>query len=62
MARKCDICGKGTQLGNRVSHAKNRTKHGFKANLKNMTTVIDGVKTKLRVCTKCLRQLKQKAK
>lgn len=33
MARKCDISGKGGQFGNRVSHAKNRTKHLFKPNL-----------------------------
>jgi len=35
MAHKCDISGKSRQSGNRVSHAKNRTKHVFKANLQN---------------------------
>jgi large subunit ribosomal protein L28 len=33
MARKCQISGVSRQCGNRVSHAKNRTKHVFRANL-----------------------------
>jgi large subunit ribosomal protein L28 len=34
MSRKCELTGKGVQSGNRVSHAKNRTKHRFLPNLK----------------------------
>ena len=33
MSRKCAITGKSRQNGNRVSHAKNRTKHVFHANI-----------------------------
>lgn len=33
MARRCQISGVSRQCGHRVSHAKNRTKHVFKANL-----------------------------
>jgi large subunit ribosomal protein L28 len=33
MARKCQISGVSRQYGHRVSHAKNRTKHVFHANL-----------------------------
>lgn len=33
MARQCQITGKKTQTGNRVSHAKNRSKHKFLPNL-----------------------------
>jgi large subunit ribosomal protein L28 len=33
MSRKCELTGKGVQSGNRVSHAKNRTKHRFLPNL-----------------------------
>lgn len=46
------------EIGNRVSHAKNRTKHAFKRNLHNATIVVDGVKKKVLVPTKVLRVLK----
>jgi ribosomal protein L28 len=48
-----------SHIGNRVSHAKNRTKHAFKYNLHTVTTIIDGVKQRLRVPTKVLRQMKK---
>jgi large subunit ribosomal protein L28 len=35
MARRCDISGKQGQFGNRVSHAKNRSRHLFKPNLQS---------------------------
>ena len=38
---------------------KNRTKRGFKYNLHTVTVVIDGVKQRMRVPTKVLRQLKK---
>lgn len=46
-------------IGNRVSHAKNRTRHAFKYNLHSATIVVNGVKQKVRVPTKVLRQLKK---
>ncbi len=46
-------------VGNRVSHAKNRTKHAFKYNLHTVTVVMDGTKQRLRVPTKVLRKLKK---
>jgi ribosomal protein L28 len=48
-----------SHIGNRVSHAKNRTKHAFKYNLHTVTTIIDGVKQRLRVPTRVLRELKK---
>jgi ribosomal protein L28 len=48
-----------SHMGNRVSHAKNRTKHAFKYNLHTVTTMVDGVKQRLRVPTRVLRQLKK---
>ncbi|AMM51170.1 50S ribosomal protein L28 [Rufibacter sp. DG15C] len=33
MARVCDLTGKRTQVGNRVSHANNKTKRKFFPNL-----------------------------
>lgn len=47
-------------IGNRVSHAKNRSKHAFKYNLHTVTIVSkDGIKQRLRVPTRMLRQLKK---
>lgn len=33
MARRCELTGKGVQVGNRVSHANNKSKHRFLPNL-----------------------------
>ena len=33
MARKCEVTGKATVVGNKVSHANNRTKRRFLPNL-----------------------------
>ena len=33
MAHKCQISGKSRQSGHRVSHANNKTKHVFRANI-----------------------------
>ncbi len=33
MARKCDISGKRTQVGNTISHSHRKTKRKFKINL-----------------------------
>lgn len=48
-----------SHVGNTVSHAKNRSKRGFKYNLHTVTVVIDGVKQKMRVPTRILRTLKK---
>ncbi len=48
-----------SHIGNRVSHAKNRSKHAFKYNLHTVTVLVDGVKQRLRVPTRMLRQLKK---
>lgn len=33
MARRCELTGKTVQVGNRVSHANNKSKHRFLPNL-----------------------------
>lgn len=48
-----------SHIGNNVSHAKNRTKKAFKYNLHSATVLIDGIKKKVKVPTKVLRQLKK---
>ena len=45
-------------VGHNVSHAKNRTRKIFKPNLHGARIVVDGTSMKVRLCTKCLRDLK----
>ena len=54
MAKVCQVTGKGTQSGNNVSHANNKTRRTWKPNLQ-VVRVVDGDKTiKVKVCTRCL--------
>ncbi|HEX2571263.1 MAG TPA: 50S ribosomal protein L28 [Polyangia bacterium] len=55
MANTCDICNKGRLVGNRVSHSNIKTKRVQMPNLQRVRALIDGVVTRLRVCTRCLR-------
>ena len=40
MARVCDICGKGKQIGYNVSHANNRTKRQWLPNLQSTVRIV----------------------
>lgn len=55
MARKCEICGKGTVTGNKVSHANNRVRRTWKPNIFKVRTVVGKSRTTMKVCTRCLR-------
>jgi large subunit ribosomal protein L28 len=62
MAQICDVCGRGPQFGNRVSHAHNVSKRRWNLNLQSVHAVINGATKRLRVCTSCIRSGKvQKA-
>jgi len=55
MARRCDVCGKGPQIGYNVSHSHVRTKKRWLPNLQRVTAVQRGRPVRMRVCTKCLK-------
>ena len=55
MSRMCEICGKSTITGNKVSHAKNRTRRTWKPNLVNVKTQVGGTTTKVKICARCLK-------
>lgn len=59
MSRICELTGKGRQVGNNVSHAKNRTKRVFLPNLQNVTLMSEKLDRsfKFRVCTNGLRSV-----
>ena len=39
MARRCELTGKGTLVGNNVSHANNKTKRIYRPNLQTVSLV-----------------------
>ena len=55
MARRCDICGKGVQHGQNVSHAHNVTKRRWEVNLQTVSAVVAGKPKRIRACTRCIR-------
>src|ERR1700744_4160094 len=57
MSRRCELTGKGAQVGHRVSHSNIKTKRRFLANLVNVTLMSDrlGRSVKLRIPTNALK-------
>ena len=55
MAFQCDICAKKRLVGNNVSHSNIKTKRVQHPNLQRVHAIVDGVRTHVRVCTRCLR-------
>jgi len=55
MARVCEVCGKGPQAGNNVSHANNKTARRWYPNLQRARVLVDGVPRRIRVCTQCIK-------
>jgi len=55
MAKVCDVCGKGSMVGNNVSHAHNVTKTRWRPNLRRVRATVDGRVVRMTVCTRCIR-------
>ena len=55
MAAKCDLCGKGPQFGNNISHANNTTRRRWNVNLQPVKATVGGVSKRIRVCTSCIK-------
>ncbi|MHB9133269.1 MAG: 50S ribosomal protein L28 [Armatimonadota bacterium] len=55
MANVCEVCGKGTLSGNRVSHSHRATKHTWKPNIQKVRVRNDkGTPSRVNVCMSCL--------
>lgn len=52
---KCFVCGKGRMAGQNVSHANNKTKRTFHANLQSVRALVEGRAKNVVVCTRCIR-------
>ena len=56
MAKRCEICGKGPQFGNNVSHANNKTRRRFNPNLQPVRVQLPGgANGRMKVCTRCIK-------
>ncbi|MEE9258609.1 MAG: 50S ribosomal protein L28 [Nitrospinaceae bacterium] len=55
MAKVCEICDKGPQFGNNVSHANNKTRRRWNPNLKKIKGLYKGVVRTMKICTRCLK-------
>jgi len=62
MALRCLNCNKGIMYGHNVSHSKRRTRRIFKPNLHHAKIMVDGTSKKVKLCTKCLRMVRQSRK
>lgn len=52
---KCEICGKGTTFGIKVSHSHRRSNRTWKANIRSIRALVNGTPKKVNVCSRCLR-------
>ena len=59
MARRCELTGKGAQVGHRVSHSNIKTKRRFLPNLLNVTLISDalGRSVRLRISANALKTI-----
>ena len=61
MSRVCQISGKRPMSGNNRSHSLRATRRKWNVNLQNVTMMVDGKPTKLKVSARALKTLKGKA-
>jgi len=59
MSRRCELTGKGPQVGHKVSHSNIKTKRRFLPNLVNVTMISDalGRSVRLRVSANALKSV-----
>jgi large subunit ribosomal protein L28 len=57
MTWRCELTGKGTQIGHKVSHSNHKTKRRFMPNLVNVTMISDalGRSVRLRISANALK-------
>lgn len=62
MSRVCEITGKRALSGNNRSHSLRATRRKWNVNLQNVTIMVDGKPTKVRISARALKTLKAKSK
>jgi large subunit ribosomal protein L28 len=59
MSRRCELTGKGAQVGHKVSHSNRKTKRRFLPNLCNVTLISDALdrSVKLRISANAIKSV-----
>ena len=62
MARRCELTGKGVQVGNNVSHANNKSKRRFLPNLQEVSLMSEALErtVRLRISANALRSVEHR--
>ncbi|MCY0869633.1 MAG: 50S ribosomal protein L28 [Firmicutes bacterium] len=55
MSKRCEVCGKGPQVGNAVSHSHVLTKRRWLPNLQSVRVNQGGSVKRMKVCSRCLK-------
>lgn len=55
MGMRCEICGKGSLTGHKISHAHNVSKTRWLPNLQTVRADVNGSVKRVKVCTRCIR-------
>lgn len=63
MAGTCEVCGKTVRIGRNIQHKATgkwfrrapKTPRTFSPNIQRATLMVQGVPTRLNICTRCLR-------
>lgn len=58
MAR-CQVCGKGPQFGNNVSHSMRHTKRRWMPNIQPKRLMVDGREQRVLICAKCIKTMQK---
>ena len=56
---KCEVCGKGPQFGQNVSHSMRHTKRRWNPNVQRMRLEANGVERRVYVCAKCMKTMQK---
>ncbi len=57
---KCEVCGKGPQFGNNVSHSMRHTKRRWNVNVQRVRVVENGIEKRVYMCTTCMKTREKK--
>jgi large subunit ribosomal protein L28 len=55
VSKVCSVCGKKPAFGNNRSHSMVATRRRFNPNLQRVRLLVNGVKKRAYVCTRCLK-------
>ena len=55
MAQVCDLCGKGPQFGNNISHATQHQPAALEREPAPVKAKVNGGNKRIRVCTSCIK-------